>query len=111
MPENIDLAVWIPVGLAVISALWATWRTRFERAETSLAEHATETDKRLDDLTTRLATVEEWQRSAPNSESLSKIYNRIDGLSETLHEIKGGHETVNNLMKLVVQAAFRDASK
>ena len=109
--EGIDLAVWVPVAIAVVSAIWATWRTRMEKSESALAEHATETDKRLDGVEGRLSRIEEWQVHAPTSESLAKIHRRLDGLSETLHEIKGAHDNVSNLMRIIVNSAFQPATK
>lgn len=109
--EGIDLAIWVPVAVAVISAIWATWRTRFEKSESALAEHATETDKRLDGVEGRLSRIEEWQQHAPTSESLAKIHGRLDNLGQTLHEIKGSHEAVGKLMQIIVQSAFRENPK
>ena len=118
---------WVAIGLTAVIAV-ANFAVMAYRgilrgqkgAETRIGQHETEVDRRMDGLTERVSVVEENIRGVParlnaletamgklaDRESLGKIHARMDDFGGLLHELKGGHDVVYSLMKMVTQEAF-----
>ena len=107
------LSVGVPVVISLATGVYAHIRSGARRNErkisdqaAALATHAEAVDGRLDELAGRVAVLEEKAQHAPSADSLRRIYRRIEEISKTLHEMKGGFEEMKALKRVILQEAF-----
>lgn len=88
------------VNIINIYSLWREKRTdksdaRFKSIDTSLAEHQE-----------RLVKLEESTRRAPTHSDLERVYESINALAKTVHQLVGQNENQTRLLNQLVNKAI-----
>jgi hypothetical protein len=115
-----DMDKWLeflPLLLAAVNAvgLWGLWSFRqatvskqdfqafTEALSGNLQVMKQDIDARFDQHNTRLTRVEGEMRHMPTHEDLGRLHGRLDGIGQTLSEVKGSSEAGARMMGLIHQ--------